>query len=280
MTLQGNVRHGGFWQPISIENTFLVQLTVRKFMMRQTVCRLLMLATLVLALLVPASSAFAQEDHETAREAGPVIRHQLLYRSTRFELAPMLGMTLNDAYVRNGIVGAQLSYHLTNNWGVSLVAGAGALQFDTDLRERLEDTVSATRPDELGDISYSYVQFVGGLEVSYVPIVGKFSLFNSAITNFDIHLIGGFGGVLEAAATAADNGQVDEQLEGFRPAPVLGIGTRFFMSDGISVNVQVRDYLYSRSEISTLTANPEFKNNVLVTMGVSFFFPQEVQISR
>lgn len=257
-----------------------MQLTVRKSMTRQTVCRLLTLATLALALMVPASSAFAQDEHETAREAGPVIRHQLLYRSTRFELAPMFGMTLNDAYLRNGIVGAQLSYHLTNTWGVSLVAGGGVTQFDTDLRERLEERVTASRPNELNEISYSYVQFVGGLEVSYVPIVGKFSLFNSAITNFDIHLIGGFGGVLEAAETAAENGQVDEQLEGFRPAPVLGAGARFFMGDGISANVQVRDYLYSRSEISTLTANPEFKNNVLVTMGLSFFFPQDVKISR
>jgi outer membrane beta-barrel protein len=249
-------------------------------MTRQTVCRLLTLAALTLAMLVPASSAFAQQEHETARESGPVIRHQLLYRSTRFELAPMFGMTLNDAYLRNGIIGAQLSYHLTNSWGVSLVGGFGLAQFDTDLRERLETSVNTNRPDRLDEISYSYVNFIGGLEVSYVPIVGKFSLFNSAITNFDIHLIGGFGGVLEAAETAAENGQVDEQLEGFRPAPVLGAGARFFMGDGLSANIQVRDYLYSRSEISTLTANPEFKNNVMVTLGLSFFFPQDVKISR
>jgi outer membrane beta-barrel protein len=265
-----------------IDDPFLVQLTVRKYMTRQTVCRLLTIATLALAMLVPASSAFAQQEHETAREAGPVIRHQLLYRSTRFELAPMLGMTLNDAYLRNGIVGAQLSYHLTNSWGVSFVAGTGLAQFDTDLRGRLEETISssANGPTDLSEISYSYVQFIGGLEVSYVPIVGKFSLFNSAITNFDIHLIGGFGGVLEAAEPATENGQVDEQLEGFRPAPVLGAGARFFMGDGISANIQVRDYLYSSSEISTLTADPEFTNNVMVTMGVSFFFPQDVKISR
>jgi outer membrane beta-barrel protein len=249
-------------------------------MTRQTLCRLFTLLTICAATFAFDSEAYAQESRETARESGSVIRHQLLYRSTRVELAPMLGMTLNDAYLRNGIVGATLSYHLTNEWGLSAVAGYGVAQLDTDLRNSVEAKLEENASDDLNQLSYSHIQWLAGLEVNYVPIVGKFSLFNSIITNYDIHLIGGFTFIGETAQSAIDGGEVDSQLEGLRPAPTVGLGTRFFLGDGISANIQLRDYLYSRSEVSTLTSDPEFKNNFMLTLGMSFFFPQEVKISR
>ncbi len=252
-----------------------VDLIVSKFMTHQSVSRFLLIVVAAMATLTISSSAFAQDDRETARDTGPVVRHQLLYRSTRLEVAPLAGMTVNDAYMRNAILGASLSYHLTNSIGLNVVGGYGVTQFGTDLRDNLEN-----RLGDVDDISYSYVQALVGAELTYAPIIGKFSIFNGAITDFDIHLIGGFGFVFEAAEAAAEGGEVDPELEGLRPAPTLGIGTRFFLSDGMAATLQVRDYLYSRSEISTLTADPEFKNNVMVTLGLSFFLPQEVKISR
>ncbi len=245
-------------------------------MMRQTV-RLLTIALLISVATLASTSAFAETGHATSRETGPVIRHQLLYRSTRVELSPFLGMTVGDAYLRNGLVGASLSYHLTNSWGLSAVGGFGVTQFDTDLRTNLESKLGQQR---LQNLSYSYLQWLAGLEIAWVPIVGKFSIFNSAITNYDIHIMGGFSFVGQAAQAATSNGTTDPELEGLRPAPSLGLGMRLFLSDGISANLDVRDYLFSRAEVSSLTASPEFKNNVLVSLGVSFFFPQTVKISR
>lgn len=249
-------------------------------MTRQTVCRLFTLLAICAASFAFDSEAFAQENRENARDSGSVIRHQLLYRSTRLEVAPLIGVTLNDAYLRNGIAGAAVSYHLTNDWGLSVVGGYGLTQLDTDLRESVEAKLQENNSESLNELSYSYVKWLIGAEVSYVPIVGKFSLFNSIITNYDIHLVAGFSFIGESAMAATDGGEVDEQLEGLRPAPTIGLGTRLFLSDGISANLEVRDYLYSRSEVSTLTSDPEFKNNVMVTLGMSFFFPQEVKISR
>lgn len=249
-------------------------------MMRQTVRRLSITLLVLAVSFAAASPAFAQEDHETAREAGPVIRHQLLYRSTRVELAPLAGMTLADSYLRNGILGATLAYHLTNEWGLNIVGGYGVAQLDTDLRDKVQSTLEGAAPDRLNDLSFAYIKWLVGAEIQYVPIIGKFSLFNSAIANYDIHLIGGFSFVGEAAQAAVDGGDTDPQLEGLRPAPTIGLGTRIFLGDGISANLDVRDYLYSAAEVSSLTANPEFSNHVMVSLGVSFFFPQAVQISR
>jgi len=247
------------------------------------------LRSLSVALLVASASvasadvAFAQSEqseHETARESGPVIRHKVLYRSTRFEAAPLVGMTVNDAYISNLMAGVSLSYHLTNNWGLNLVGAYGVSQFDTELRTNTETVLAQNAPATLDKTSYSYIQWLVGLEVGYVPIVGKFSLFNSVIANYDIHLIGGFAFVGEEGVAAVDGQEPDPQLSGLRPAPVIGVGARLFLSDGISANLQVRDYLYNRTEISTGTSNPEFSNNLLVTVGLSFFLPQGVKISR
>ncbi|AWV90008.1 outer membrane beta-barrel domain-containing protein [Bradymonas sediminis] len=249
-------------------------------MMCQSLRRLFVALLVATATVASADVAFAQSERETARETGPVIRHKVLYRSTRFEMAPLVGMTLNDSYISNMMAGASLSYHLTNNWGLSLVGAYGVAQFDTELRTNTEAVLEQSAPDRLRRSSYSYIQWLAGAEVSYVPIVGKFSLFNSVIANYDIHVLGGFSFIGEEAEAAVEGEEVDPQLVGLRPAPMIGIGARLFLTDGISANLQVRDYLYNRTEVSTGTSNPEFTNNVMVSVGVSFFLPQGVKISR
>jgi outer membrane beta-barrel protein len=255
-----------------------VQFLESKDMTHQTGIRLIVALIVASASLLLANPATAEQD--SALDTGPVVRHQLLYRSTRAEVAPLAGMTLNDSYMRNGILGASLSYHLTNSWGLSVVGGFGLLQFETDLRERVETTLEASRPDQLDDLSYSYIKALAGAELTYAPIIGKFSIFDGAITDFDIHLIGGFTFLFEAAESARDGADPDPQLEGLRPSPTLGVGTRFFFGDGIAATLQLRNYLYSRAEVSSLGANPEFANTPLLTFGLSFFLPQEVKISR
>lgn len=244
-------------------------------MMDRIVSRLLIAALAAGLFFCTGSTAAAQDDErETAREEGPVVRHQLLYRSTRVELVPMLGITLGDAYTRNLMGGASASYHLTNSFGFTLMGAGGFANLETSLRENVEQTVDTS------DLSYSHIQGLAGLELSYAPITGKFSIFNDLITDFDFHLLGGFALVFEGAEPAADGGEVDATLEGMRPAPQVGLGARFFLGDGMALNLQLRNYLYSTADVSTDSVDPEFKNNTLFTLGMSFFLPQEVKISR
>lgn len=249
-------------------------------MMCQSLRCLLIALLVVTATAVGAAPAFAQSEHDTALDSGSVVRHKILYRSTRFEAAPLVGMTLNDSYIRNLMAGVSLSYHLTNEWGLNLVGAYGVAQFDTEMRENTEAVLNEHQPSTLDDLSYSHLEWLAGLELSYVPLVGKFSMFNSVFANYDIHLIAGFAFVNEVAVPAVDGQEVDAQLEGLRPAPVLGVGARLFLSDWISANLQVRDYLYTRAEVSTHGATPEFRNNIMVTGGFSFFLPTEASISR
>ena len=227
------------------------------------------------------ADAVAQDDEavaETSRESGPIVRRKLLYRSTRTEIAPVVGMTLADAFLRNGLVGLNLGYHLTNEFSFGVTAGYGVLQMETNLYENMQQTLEGD--PRLDDISLSYIQWLASLEFSYVPIFGKFSIADSLISNYDIHLLIGPVFVGEQVVAAAEGGETDDALAGLRPGLNAGIGMRFFMSDGFSLNLQVRDLIYSRAEVSAQTGDPELSNTVLVSLSGSFFFPGEVKISR
>jgi outer membrane beta-barrel protein len=228
----------------------------------------------------PVAAQDGEDDTESARETGPIVRHKLLYRSTRVELTPALGMTVNDAFLRNATVGAQVAYHLTNEFGIAFNGAFSPFQLKTDLYNNVQAELEGETDSRYEDTSFSYIQWLAGLEVQYVPIFGKFSLSQSLISNYDIHLILGIAAVGQNAQPAVEGEDTDPQLSGISPSPMFGLGFRLFTSDALSITVQARDYLYSRAVVSTGTADADLKNNIFVTVGASFFFPGEVKISR
>ncbi len=233
------------------------------------------------ALIVAPAVAQAQSTRsESGADSGPIVRRQLLFRSSRLEVAPMVAFSINDAFIRNTLVGANVSYHLNNVFGVGLTVGYGALQMDTTLRDNVHASLTADDPRRLNSLSYSYMKWTADLGISYVPIFGKFTIFNGAITHYDIHLMGGLSVVGEDVVGASVNSVTDPGLAGTRPGGMLGVGLRFFVSDMISINYEIRDYIYSRAQVSRGAANPQLSNNVIMSLGVGIFLPGDVKISR
>ena len=251
-------------------------------MNRKSIWRVLLAGLVVAGTVLVAGPAAAQDEgeSETARETGPIVRHKLLYRSTRVELTPLVGMTVNDAFLRNGVVGAQFAYHLTNEFGIAFTGGYSPVQLKTDLYNNVEAELENEADSNFEEASFSYIQWMAGLEIQYVPIFGKFSLSQSLISNYDIHLLLGISAIGQNAQSAVDGNDPDPQLSGINPSPMIGLGFRLFTSDALAITVQARDYLYSRAVVSTGTADADLTNNFFVSVGASFFFPGEVKISR
>jgi outer membrane beta-barrel protein len=226
----------------------------------------------VTAFLCMTQTAAAQR--RASLDEGPIVRRKLLFRSSRFEVSPRVGFTLGDSYKRNLLAGMDLNYYLTNEFGLGATGYFGAVQFDTDLLEQVNATVD---PELTRDISYSSVQLLFDVHLVYAPIYGKFSLFDT-IVNYDIHLLGGFGGGI----LQAEGGAPEDKLSGFKPAPMFGGGVRAFITDGVAVVLDVRDYLYSAADVQSGAQEPqtELRNNFAMSLGVSFFFPGEVKVSR
>jgi len=233
---------------------------------------LMWLTAASLIVLVPAEASA----EDGAISQGDIVRRKLLYRSTRFEVAPTMGITLGDSFRRNVLVGANLAYHLTNEWSIGISGGYGILQLETDLSDNIASTLSANR---LNEVSYSYIAWQADVGIHWVPIFGKFSIFKSTAVAYDFHMGAGFLFANEDAV-AAGNGPIDESLTGIRPGAALTFGVRLFLSDMLSLNVDLKNMLFSRAEISRGSATPEFKDTVMLNIGLGIFLPGDVKISR
>lgn len=207
-------------------------------------------------------------------EEGDAIRNRLLLRGGRFEVAPQLGFTLNDAFRRNLLFGAQLNYHLTDSVAVGLTA-MGGVAFDSALAERIADE----RPQRTKSGAFSDVKLLTSAELIYTPLVGKFAVVGRYVFGYDFHAIAGLGASLVGGG---------EDLDDFAFAPVVGLGMRVFFEDWMAVTFQVRDYIYS----SALNAVPSaegtgdnsadsgWSNNFAVNFGVGFYFPQVPKLKK
>lgn len=237
---------------------------------------------LLMAISAVSSLSFAEGEADGGlAEDGPAVRRKLLYRSTRLEVAPLVGMTLADAYNRNVIVGANIGFHLTNELSISATAGYGLAQSSTSLRDNVEETLTREDPAGFRTLEYSYIKWVVGIEGAYVPLYGKFSLLNSMIVDYDMHLIGGVSFVGEGAINASSLQDVaGSSIAGNRVAPTIGIGARFYFGDMFAVTMDVRDYIFSRTLVRRTSSESELTNNLLASFGISFFLPGEVKVSR
>lgn len=236
-----------------------------------------------------ARAADEESDEIRSYTEGPTVRRKLLYRSSRLELQPLLGMTTGNAYMHDGVVGLSASYYLTNEIGLGITAGYGLLHPETSMAKNIKTTLGQKGDDTLDALSFSYLQWMAGLEFEYVPIFGKFSVLNAINASYDIHLLGGLTLIGRNSCSAHNpeqgclnaSGDGASILKGLRPAATIGVGMRLFLGEAYAVNFQVRDHLYQRAEVSTQNnASPKFSNNFMVSLGFSLFFPQSVKISK
>jgi len=239
---------------------------------------LLMVVGFVTVAAMPSTGVAQEEDGPLADE--PSVRHKVLYRATRFEIQPSVGMTLGEPYLNNFLTNLNLSYYFTNELGIGISGGVAPLQWETDLAKNTRSTLAANDEDSLQELAYSYPQFQGSFEFKFIPIFGKFSLMNQTNLAYDLHLVAGVSLIQEATQAAVDGGSTAPDIEGVKPAGTFGVGFRMFVSDSIAVNVQLRDHLYTTADAGGTTGTQDFRSNWQLTSGVSFFVPQSVKISR
>ncbi len=207
----------------------------------------------------------------------PVIRRQLLLRGGRHELTVQLGATMADSLAHNWMLGGSYQYFF-NNWlgaGLGLSFNLCTLMPDT-CKTSLAEHVESANPhiDELDGVSA-----FGALVLPYVTLVpmnGKMGMFGKVV-HYDTHLLAG-GAILTVGALGGGS-ELDDTVFG----PMWGVGQRVFIDDAMAVTVTLQDLIVSRSANVTESGEPaeeEYENNFLLTVGLSFYFPRKVKVSR
>lgn len=203
-------------------------------------------------------------------EEGPIVRRQLLYRSSRLEVMPALGLTLNDPYRHTMMLTAAANYHLTNTFSLGVNVSWGWLNYNTNLT----DDIETVDPAAARLIDFSDLTLLTDFHLGYVPFYGKFNFLEAGTVNWDFHLVAGAGGGL----ITSDN----SDLEGFKFAPMFGGGFRFFINGDTALTIDALDYMFESADIAIRGEEPEtsFSHHVLINIGVSFFVTGDLRVSR
>ena len=220
-----------------------------------------------------------EKEKEIAEEIYAVQRMYVL-RNGRFELAPSLASTFNDQYVSHPALAVGLNYWVTN----VLAVGASFLWYQ-GIESESELNFSVRRSARLA-VPITEYQLGAHLNFTYVPIYGKFEMFNEAIFQWDSYLVGGVG-MMRTRPVAVIDPAVRDFTFDWRVAFNAGIGLRVFVTKFFTVFGELRDYMYLEKlesldvELGELRTDEDtwidqeatLTNNVMVHVGVTLFFP-------
>ena len=204
-----------------------------------------------------------------------VVRKPFL-KSGRTELMPMFGTTMNDNMIRHYQIGGMLSYYLTD----VLAIGVEGFYYQPSFREPFD--LVARQARRLPTVN-TY-QWSAALDFHYVPVYGKFAIFDKKLITWEVFFTAGIG------AGQSKVEERDKKYPGFTNLliqPNIGASMRFFLAKWLTVNIGIRDYVFydkfeptDRSPEMNTTADQakdnadgSLINNVMFQVGLSFWLP-------
>lgn len=203
-----------------------------------------------------------------------VIPRKSFLKGGRFEVAPYWGFTVNDALIKHQTFGGEANYFITDALSVGI---EGNLYI-----KDITDTVARVQVQDRRIPTLNKYIFGGHLNFGYVPVYGKFAVFNRWITHWELFVSAGVGMVKSQIIPRDPRNQ---PFESYNVAANLGVGARLFLNDWLALNVAIRDYIFRDQFESTsrpsgqsaadakANADPAFINNVVFHVGLSIFLP-------
>ena len=209
-----------------------------------------------------------------------VIPRKAFLKQRRLELAPYFGVTMNDALIRHYAFGGQINYWVTDVLGVGLEG--------TYFRKDLTDATVLIQSQYFRIPTLNQLRFGGFLNFQYVPVYGKFTFFNRGIVHWEALLDIGIG------MTNTEIIPRDASAQTFTSnniTPLIGFGGRIFLTDFMTFYFTLRDMI-SQDKFEPTSRMPndpiaqvqnnadgQIVNNVLLTIGLSFYIPPRFDYS-
>ncbi|MFL5303907.1 MAG: outer membrane beta-barrel domain-containing protein [Polyangia bacterium] len=214
-----------------------------------------------------------------------VIPRKAFLKGGRVELQPFAGITINDNLIRHYVFGLDINYFLTDVFWVGLEGQYYIHQLTNE--EQLLGSEYNLAPT-LNEYKYG-----GALNFGYVPVYGKFALFNRSIISWEIWASAGIG-VTMTKVIPRDPSNAALAFTNTDLTPNVGLGGRFFLTDWLTINYAFRDYILpdkfeprpdgamANPQITTSAqakaqAQSQLVNNIVFSVGVGFYLPTKFQ---
>jgi outer membrane beta-barrel protein len=193
----------------------------------------------------------------------------LFSRAGRHELTPEFGLSLDDAFFSKYMFGLRYAYHVIESVSVGLRAGYAISTSSGNVAvcDSTTGVCAAPTKDQLvrapGNMS-----LVAGIEGAWAPLYGKINVVGEKALHFDTFLEGGLDGV-QYADPSGDTPGASKFTFGFH----VGVGQHYVINDFTAVRIDLRDVIYRGTRDEVGVATPVFENQLMLTIGLSFFLP-------
>ncbi len=211
-----------------------------------------------------------------------VVPRKQFLKGGRFEFEPFVGITVNDNLIRHYVLGGEINYFLTDVFWVGLQGQYFIHQLTTE--EELLGSEYNLAPT-LNEYKYG-----GALNFGYVPVYGKFALLNRWIVSWEIWASAGIG-VTITKVIPRDPANDPYAFQNTDLTPNVGLGSRFFLTDWLTLNFALRDYILpdkfepkpdgppniTTPDQAKAEAQSALVNNIVFSVGVGFYLPTKFQ---
>lgn len=236
----------------------------------------------------------ALEEFKADRKKYNVVQNRFFLKENRFELTPMFGYVPNNPFAARYVGGLLAAYHFSENFGAE-----GAFIYSpefglSDLKDLTHTLVAIAEEGAAPDVEFQQPvdKLVLGATFAarWAPIYGKINLLGERVANFDFYVVGGVGMLSIAKYYAVYSEDVPDgqptttlnKVGNVAKIPInLGVGMNFFLSGGVALKLDARNYLYFDGEPQynpdiPVTENRLY-NNFVASVGVSIFLPKMKQ---
>lgn len=171
-------------------------------------------------------------------------------RNRRLELNLSANFALNDPFVQHTGFGLTANYWITNVLGVGLTGVFfQGLNVPSDVNLQVGRSTGLVVP-------INEYQAAAAVNFSYVPLYGKFTVFNRFIFHWDMFLTAGVG-IMRTRPIPA----VDPEVRTFdwntRIMFDASLGFRVFVSRAVAITAELRNFIYPELLENTQTNLPE-----------------------
>lgn len=221
---------------------------------------------------------FEQEAARDINEQVFAVQQLFVLRRGRVELQPFWQVPLNDQFVGHAGPGAALNYWVTNVLALG-VSGNYYEPFNSESVFNFQ-----TRRAARVSVPLTEYRWNANFNLTYTPIVGKFSAFGDFIFQYDAYVVGGVGAVSVRPIPV-----IDPDNRGFDWATSVafnaGLGFHIFFNRWLAATLEVRDYVFNdqlentdivvgqEQDQSTWFGDSQLTNNVQAQLGIAIFFP-------
>lgn len=219
-------------------------------------------------------TSLPEEGKKKRKQVIKTIQRKTFMKLHRYEIGPAVGFVANDPFLNRYIIGAVGAYHVTEIFAIELqggyapILGKGGCD-DPDWKplscQLLEK--NSVSPD------ISRLTAHGSLGLSFAPIYGKAAV-GRGIIGFDIY--GSFGiGITQTTddlyALQKEEDPAAQATENqVHPTTNIGGGARVTFGDTFAMRAEVKSMSYIETVASSTL---EMKNNLIIQLSGSFFFP-------